>query len=47
MKLNQVSLKEKLVTVIREGEKLRIHEEEILTGDIMIIIEGMVRNIIN
>lgn len=42
MKLNKVSDDSKMVTVTRDGQQIRLHEEEIFTGDIMKLEIGMV-----
>lgn len=40
-KLNDVSEKSKIVTIIRHGREHRLHEEECLVGDIVKLVEGM------
>lgn len=39
--MNQVADDRKRVTVIRNGEKIDIHQSEVLTGDIVQVFEGM------
>ena len=43
MKLNEASDKSKTVTVIRDGEPHIIHQDDVLVGDIVKLIEGMVQ----
>ncbi|CAD8172417.1 unnamed protein product [Paramecium octaurelia] len=40
-KLNAVSEKSKIVTIIRDGKEHRMHEENCLVGDIVKLVEGM------
>jgi P-type E1-E2 ATPase len=40
-KLNAVSEASKIVTILRNGKELRLHEEECLVGDIIKLVEGM------
>ena len=41
-KLNDASDKDKMVTVFRNRDMIRIHEDFVLVGDIVKLVEGMV-----